>query len=377
MHYFGDDRLLKKQKAAILNSRQTKKPLGSDEWVQASYRAVKDIVANDSAIITSIGMNTWEFLVWAVGDCGGYQIILIPVDDHDDEDEIREDMLSHFKLDSSKTGFMFYKSAKKGSRHKSAWNERDRLVVSLANQLYPVSVRENGNLERLMREDPSKMSTASLTYCIKYNPETAPEKVFLTTAELRPEVRKMSWNYLTHFTRSTYVPWPGEDASDFYRAIYNSGNSYPRSAYESLKHIAAVQKIWGSFHHIRGGHKVVAFTELAPVEAIRLIRWRRRYVRWSFEPYGLALDKDYALQVGIRPVIYDTPDRYKHLDDREKPFYQNPGDKNGDWEPEQEWRYYGNLMLENIPPDKIRLIVRNKSDRIESPCEVIHLTELG
>ena len=377
MHYYGSDRLLKLQKAAILNSRQTKKPLGSDQWIRATYQAVKEIVSNGTVVISSIGMNTWEFLVWAVSECGGEQIILIPVNDRDDEHEIRDGMLEDFELDPDKTGFMLYHSSKKGSRHKSAWNERDRLVVSLANQLYPVSVRPNGNLDKLMRDNPSKLSTASLKYSIEYNPVTPPEKVSLTEADLCPEVLRMDWKYVTHFTRSTYAPWPGESSAQFYGDIFNSGDNYPRSACESLKRIVAVQKIWGSFHHIRGGHKVVAFTELPPVEAIRLIRWRRRYVRWSFEPYGVAIDKDYARQIGIRPVIYDVPERYQKMDSSERPFYQNPGEKGGDWEPEQEWRYYGNLLLNDIPANKIKLIVRNKSDRIESPYEVIHLTEFS
>ena len=377
MHYYGSDRLLKEQKAAILNSRQTKKPLGSDEWIKATYQAAREVVSNDTVVITSIGMNTWEFLVWAVSENGGRQIILIPVDDRDDEHHIRDSLLEDFELDPDKIGFMFYKSAKKGSRHKSAWNERDRLVVSLANQLYPVSLRPNGNLDKLIRENPSKLSTASLKYTVPYNPIILPEHVSLTEAELLPEVRNLNWNYITHFTRSTYAPWPGETSAQFYRDVFNSENSYPRSAFDSLKRIVAVQKIWGSFHHIRGGHKVVAFTELSPAEAISLIRWRRRYVRWSFEPYGIAVDRDYARQIGIRPVIYDIPDHYQDLDQSDKPFYQNPGEKGGDWEPEQEWRYNGNLLLNDIPAEKIKLIVRNQSDRIESPYEIIHLTKFS
>ena len=377
MYYLGDKKLLGLEKALILNSRQSKTPTGSDQWIKNSFRAVQDAISSGRVIITSIGMNTWEFLVWAAGYNLGSQIIVAPVDGKDDEYAIKADIIRDFGLEESRTGFMFFRAVKKGMRGKSAWAERDRIAVSLANQIYPVSVRRGGNLERLFKDNPAKISIAQMAYNVKYSPHVKRVKVAIRERELSACVKGMEWNYITHYTRTAYTPWPGETSADFYQAIYNSCACYPRMALATLKRIISDKRVWASYYHIRGGHKVVSFTELHPREAVNLIKWRPRYVRWNFEPYGIAIDKKYARSIGIRPVIYDSPERYYKLADEDKPFYQNPGEKGGEWEPENEWRYRGNLDLSAIPPQNILLLVRNKNDMFESDFQAIHLSELG
>ncbi|HDS00592.1 MAG TPA: hypothetical protein ENO07_01110, partial [candidate division Zixibacteria bacterium] len=99
MYYLGDDAILKGEKAVILNSRQSKTPVGSDPWIQNSYKAVEDAISRGCAIVTSIGMNTWEFLVWAAGHLGGKQVIVAPLDEREDQEEIRRDIIEDFELD--------------------------------------------------------------------------------------------------------------------------------------------------------------------------------------------------------------------------------------------------------------------------------------
>jgi hypothetical protein len=92
------------------------------------------------------------------------------------------------------------------------------------------------------------------------------------------------------------------------------------------------------------------------------MRWRARFVRWNFEPYGVAIDIDYARSVGIRPVVYGTVRAYARLPERDRPFFQNVGEKGGDWTPENEWRFHGSLSLAAIPSNKLRIIVRRESE---------------
>jgi hypothetical protein len=92
------------------------------------------------------------------------------------------------------------------------------------------------------------------------------------------------------------------------------------------------------------------------------MKWRARFVRWNFEPYGIAIDIEYAKSIGIRPVIYGSSETYGSLAEDGRPFFQNKGEKAGDWKPEREWRLYGNLDLRRIPPGKMRVIVRRKSE---------------
>lgn len=375
MYFLGDDRLLKSEKAVILDSRQTKAPAGNDPWIKSSFHAVEEAVSRGYTIITSLGMNTWEFLVWATGHLGGNQIIIIPIDEKDDQHKIRDDTIEDFELDRNKTAFMFFRGVKRGIRGKSAWHERDKLAVSLANQIYPVSVREHGNLEGLLKENPAKFSEATMKFNISYHPVVRSEKIAIEEDELSSEIRKFKWNHLIHFTRTTYMPWPGENSAEYYKAIYSSKDRYPRSGLHTLKRIIEVQKIWASYYHIRGGHKVVSFTEHPPCKAISLMSWRTRHVRWNFEPYGIAIDKDFAIREGIKPVMYDMPEKYDELSDKDKPFYQNPGEKGGDWKPEMEWRHLGHLNLSPIPPEKVILLVRNRTDLFDSPYRVMTFTE--
>jgi len=367
MHYLGDERLLKTAKIAILNSRQSKTPTGADQWMQNSYRAISDAVNRGKTILTSLGMNTWEFLVWAVGDCGGAQIIVLPLDERDDETRLVEHIICDFELDPYNTAFMFFRAHHHGGRGKGAWQERDRAVLSLANEVYPISMRPGGALERLLTEFPGKLAAAAMDYSVPYDPRTRTQNVVVRAERLSDTIRKISWDYLTHYTRSSYISWPGENAACFYRDLFRAGDRYPRNGLESLKHIISTRKIWGTFYHIRGGFKVVSFTELPPDEAVGLIRWRPRYVRWNFEPYGVAIEKDCARRLGIRRVIYAPPEEYDKLSREDKPFYQNPGEKGGDWKPEKEWRFPGNLDLCGIPPEAIRVLVRTRSEIFD--CE--------
>jgi hypothetical protein len=377
MYYRGNENILRAEKAAILNSRQSKTPCGIDPWLKKTFGAVYDAVTQGYTIITSIGMNTWEFLVWATRFNNGRQIIVLPITDKEDEDQLISELTHDYELDRELTGFMFFKVAKKGHRGKSAWSERDRTVVSLANHIYPVSLRTNGNLEKLILENPAKVTRATLDYNVNYDPAGHRPDCAIDLEKVNPILREESWNYLTHYTRTAYRSWPGESSAAYYHALFCAESSYPRSALDTLRRIVEMKKLWASYYHIRGGYKVVSFTAQPPLEALKLLRWRPRYVRWNFEPYAVAIHKDYAMNMGVRPVIYAPPDDFHKLKDEDKPFYQNPGERGTDWRPEKEWRYHGNFSFEDIPADKIKVLVKSEQDNLacEYPC--IPITELG
>ena len=75
----GEKRLLYQDPVLILNSRQSKTPVGTDPWIRNTIDAVKFAVDSGSPVIASIGMNTWELVLWAVGECDGSAIILCPI----------------------------------------------------------------------------------------------------------------------------------------------------------------------------------------------------------------------------------------------------------------------------------------------------------
>jgi hypothetical protein len=85
--------------------------------------------------------------------------------------------------------------------------------------------------------------------------------------------------------------------------------------------------------------------------------WRKRYVYYNFEPYGIAIHREEAERLGIRPVIYGNQDLYDRMPESDRPFYQNIGSGNANWQPEAECRYLGDFELKEIPTSRIRLIV--------------------
>jgi hypothetical protein len=171
-----------------------------------------------------------------------------------------------------------------------------------------------------------------------------------------PEIHP--WPYLTHWTRRCYGPWPGEKAADFYRHLAQSGDEYPRSARATLGRILEELRIRSSSERIRGGEVVVAFTALSPAEALPLMKWRPRYVRPTFEPYGICIHRKAAQTAGIQPVEYLPHEIKSHA----TPRALQQGFGRGLWPVEAEWRALGDVDLSKIDPEMVRILVPTETE---------------
>jgi hypothetical protein len=364
--------------AAILNSRQSKRLSLADEWVRSTSAAVKHLVESGYVIATSIGMSTWELLVHLVNVYGGSQLLVIPGRLKKTVSQRAAEIAHDFRLDPARIGYMMSGDAASGKGgRKSAWAHRDDIVIELADILVPVSIRPEGNLGRKIEAASRAGKDLNTPFSVKYRPGAERVSYSLAREDLNPELVNMPWPYLTHWTRSSHLPYPGETRFEYYRDIL-SHSHFPRSAPDTLRRIVTERKIRASRRFIRGGHKVVSFTGLHPCSAVSLMRWRRRYVYYNFEPYGIAISTEAAENLGIRQVTYGTPELYDTLPASDRPFYQNVGGPTADWKPESEWRHPGDLALGDIPDDRIHLLVYSKTDAQDlgriSPYRVIPLT---
>lgn len=118
------------------------------------------------------------------------------------------------------------------------------------------------------------------------------------------------------------------------------------SALDNLVAILRKGTVRGSTRMVRGGQPVVCLFDVALGELRSLLdrRNRRRY-----QPFGIAIDKRYAFQMGARPVIY--------MPWREAERLLAPGERwrvvaldlehnpPVDWSFEREWRVAGDLAL--------------------------------
>ena len=348
--------------AVILNSRQSKTPFGDDPWIVNSIKAVKHAAQNDYIVITSTGMNTWELICWACGNVDCRQIIVCPICSNDEIDSTMHDISKNFSLNHDKIGWLFFKFDKKTKSVKSSWPTRDKLAVSLADILIPISIRPGGNLEKLVDTEKGNNKTIVDDFKTGYTQKKrTPQKMPECVSE---SLKKMSWNYITHWTRTCYGCRPGETKGEFYLNLANSNEYYPNNALNILKNILVEKCIRSSTNNLRQGIRAVAFSSHHPKDVLSLMSWRKRYVRWNFEPYGVAIAREAAVRAEIQPVIYGKPELYKKLLEPDKPFFQNEGEANGNWREEKEWRFPDDLHLSQFSSDELKIIV-GKPDEIE------------
>ena len=124
-----------KRNAVIIKSRQGKYPCGNDGWVKNTIIAVNNAIERNFTILSSVGMNTHELVLWAANKFGGKQTIIYPLAPHEDKSAAIESTITDFNIDIDRATFRFIPPA--GHNKKSNWRKRDELMISTAH--YAVS----------------------------------------------------------------------------------------------------------------------------------------------------------------------------------------------------------------------------------------------
>ncbi len=342
-------------RVAILNSRQSKTPLGIDEWVRRTVVAAQWAVDELNAeIVASTNPLMWNVALWAAGQAGAVVHLFEPDVTSDAAHLAREFDIPHDRI---RIHSVAGSSAPSG---KSWWRERDRAVIDFADLLVPVSLRPGGALEGLIAQRAAEKDIVS-QFRTPYAPAAHHERELVDRSRLNPELHNWPEGYLIHWTRSWHGPWPGETMADFMTDLVASQTQYCRSACHTLNRILRERRIRGSAWHVGSNQPVVAFTELSPLESIPLMRWRSRWARWSFEPYGIAIPIEAARRIGIRPVRYVDPDQWKSIPAEEKPFCHSIGKDHPIWPTEREWRVAGDVALDNLTDSGGIILVRDEA----------------
>jgi hypothetical protein len=105
----------------------------------------------------------------------------------------------------------------------------------------------------------------------------------------------------------------------------------------------------------------VSFTGLSPIEALPLMRWRARYRRMSFEPYGIGIDRSIAVEHGIDEVQYHGLCEYPASDVPRRWLLQSVG-REGDWRQEREYRHLGDFDLHRVPREGVVLFCHHADE---------------
>jgi hypothetical protein len=117
-------------------------------------------------------------------------------------------------------------------------------------------------------------------------------------------------------------------------------------AYDVLAQILSERKIRASSRHIRGGAECVCFTETPVQEVSAYFAPTLSAEPPRYEPYGIAVRKDWLFERGGRPVIYQSNSEFealpKHLQWRHCRY--EPGSVDFTWE--REWRIQSDVALD-------------------------------
>jgi len=168
-------------------------------------------------------------------------------------------------------------------------------------------------------------------------------------------------SFLVHYTRSCPGPWADQTMAEYCRSLIECHGDACHTAFDTLYRILSQRLIRGSRKLTRGPQTVVSFTELMPDKLGDLVKWRRGLIRWSFEPYGVAIRKDRLHAMGARPVVYAGDARYRELPEEKKHLFQLVRPEGEDWSLEREWRLKGNLDLNAVEwKDMIVLVPRTE-----------------
>ncbi len=328
----------------IANSSQSKWPSGSDPWVKATLKAVDKCSKRGDEIIASVGTSSWELPLWRAASNGTKLHMICPISAEVDREQYKTYIMREFAIDSNQAQWQWIETNTR--RRTSGWRARDRMAVKLADRIEVICVRASGRLATEIAQY-KKGGKSQVPYVRRKRCASWQQRLPNQLAPIWPD------GALVHLTRSSDGPWPQETKRSYYEAIVES-MAYPRSGYDTLRRIVLGGRIIGTRFRSPQNTPRVCLTACTPREAAALIRFRARYARYSFEPYGIAIDRSAAMAAGARPVVYGS-------NARTSVFGQGSG-KQGIWEKEREWRVMGDLELTHLKHRDVIVVTSTQAE---------------
>ena len=381
---WGEKSVLDSPRAAILNSRKPRRIGPEDRWVEVTKKLAEQLFNDGFCAVTGLGNFQYE-LVCALARKAGSPVIIV-CDSHLPfllpQEKLNEFLRTFECLLPLKQALILspFMPGRLPSK-KERIVERDRLIVNLASKIMVAEIRPSGNMERLVKTALLQKTHVRVFAPEKFNRDTGGNKTLLESGapackvltETSAIVSKEKTSslkfrsdfkdylperpYLIHFTRSCSGPWPGQSLYEFYSSLADNEQGAGHTAFDTLDRILREKKIRASGRLIRGRDAVVSFTARPLDELGELVRWRPGLIRWNFEPYGVAVSRDYLSEIGLARVIYGNEDAWKDLVPDHRYRFQLHEPSKTDWSEEMEWRLSGDLDLGAISPEFVKVIV--------------------
>ncbi|MEW6530307.1 MAG: hypothetical protein AB1473_05680 [Thermodesulfobacteriota bacterium] len=399
----GDVSLLKEPSACILNSRTPRAVDPSDNWVQGCKMLFQSVERNRWIPVSSYGRLPYE-LVSRMAYAKGIPIIVACMDvlPFMDRPERAVQFQEQFRDLFACERALFVSPFPPGRipREPERGVQRDHLVAALSWRILAGEVRLQGTMEHLLQiaarrgipvekaselgigRDSSETCSVlpNLDSCVRRNDGILPrcpdegvvEHSKPRTKQHDPKERPgpvgayqalplANWpprgGWLVHYTRACPGPWPEQTLGDYCQTLIDGRPSSAHSAFHTLLRILEERKIRSSRRLIRGAFPCVSFTECLPDEVRDLIRWRAGLIRWSFEPYGIAVRREALGSFNVRPVIYGDEAAFQSLPEDQRFLFQLQKEQGEVWSLEREWRVLGDVDLDRIPANDLLVVV--------------------
>jgi len=171
-------------------------------------------------------------------------------------------------------------------------------------------------------------------------------------------------DYLFHYTRACFGPWPGEPYHQYLTDLLDGHPLSGHSALETLIRIVLEGLIRAGSRMVRGSAAVVSWSSHPPQEVFVMRKWNRALARWTVEPFGVAVKRDVLRSLGAKPAIYGNEQVYASLAESEKYRFQvSRSSPSSSWRHEREWRLRADFSLSGLRPDRGFLFVQTNEEK--------------
>jgi hypothetical protein len=218
----------------------------------------------------------------------------------------------------------------------------------------PPHLRKNDGNTRLVQAFPQWARPFSLKIQRSAHP-FSPEDV--------EDPPRIPWEtYLYHYTRSCPGPWPGQTYEEYLLGLLRGDPDSGHTILDTLARIFSEGRIRAGSRLVRGDHPVISWTSRSPLELTSIRRWNPGLIRWTFEPYGIAVRKRVMRLQGAKPAIYGDDLVFSTLDASERYRFQMHRPPGISWKIEREWRSPGDLVLGHLSPADAFVFLPERSD---------------
>ncbi|WP_445895491.1 hypothetical protein [Desulfosoma sp.] len=388
---------------AAFNSRKGKHTRRRDLWVKALHQAFDQTADQPVGWVSSLGTPVYDLTTcWAHAQRKPLVLVAIPSRSRPAVFEA----LSYFP--DLKTAWILSclpgRPACPPARYVVC---RDRLVAAVAEHFFVLAIRRGGNLFQVLndelqshskptwifssaQESPETEGNRKLLHNFSHCARVWPEQVTGLAHDHHPDpVRDTSHPlafeftaFLYHYTRSCPGPWPGQSRCAWAEDLLKDRPWADHMALDTLWRILWEGRLRASGRLIRQGIPVVSWTRVPPLNLLQLTRWNPALIRWTFEPYGLAVRKDVLKSLGARPVIYACEAGFAKIAPMDRFRFQLHQPGRVSWKAEREWRLPGDFMLDALDPDAWWAFVptaeeaRRLQENVGRLCRIVPLTTL-